>query len=195
MEKGQIYVRLKDKAGSFYHAKLKVSLSGHTATLVPENDKKINLLLSNGALVRVDKVEALAQIKEAKDKVDKALDRDNARKIQRNAVQRGIDPKSQQKKEPVKLVPIKETSDSETDPEKLAEAKKLAEALKDPKSDASLEKLIEEGLDLEVLERKGHWYSFEGNAIDQGMPETVSKLQEDGELYLKILHAIEAKRT
>jgi len=176
---------MKDKAGSFFHAKLKLSFGGHTATLVPDNDKKVNLLLSNGALVRVDEEEALNSIKEAKGKVRDALNRDNRKKAERSAILKGLTSNDSSENKAIAT-----PASSKPAPKKVY----VTPADTDPKSDANIETLIEEGLTLEVLERKGSWYKFEDNAIDQGMPETVKKLQEDGELYLKILQAIEAKR-
>ena len=176
----EIYVRLKDSGGSHYHANMGITLRGVLPSLVDENDSKISLLLSNGALEKVKEEEALAIIKEQEAKNSVALIADNQRKKERIATIRGLRNAVDMK---AAATPI-ETKKPDTSKEKAGEKDTTEDS--DPKSDANIELFIEKAIAIGVIEKSGTWYKHDSQVIDQGMDETIIKLQENEELYNKI---------
>lgn len=168
------YVQLKDKGGSFYHAKLKLTLRGSLPTKVDLDDRQISLLLSNGALMKVEEKVALAILEEQKGKNEVALKADTQRKKRAEELRKGIKSKPETIKAEAEPV-----ADSEEKPDEDKEDT-------DPKSDANMELFVDKAVDQKVIEKSGTWYKYDSVVIDQGMDETILRIREDEQLYNKI---------
>ncbi len=53
--------------------------------------------------------------------------------------------------------------------------------------------ILDVALDNEVIEKRGSWFSFEGEQLGQGREATKTLLQENAEMQERILHAIKSK--